>query len=323
MIKSRQLKSKHLVVMVLFLTIFAFVGNVCAGTYLSVASGKAGGTWYPLGGAISQIAQENLTDTVVTTMQGTGDANIMGVDRGVYTMGISFSFANDNAVAGRHQFKSAHSNLAGLASLYPAPIQIVVRADSDIKSVADLKGKRIAPGLKGTSGEVLIRTILNAYGLSYKDMKKVEHLAYSDAAMLLKDGHLDAFMPFTTVPAPVIQDVAVSIGGVRIISIGKEELNQIGSTNSGYSQQVIKAGTYVGQEEDVLTVGSNNVLIVQKKLDDESVYKITKGLVENKKKLEDVHQVLKTWSPEFAVRDLGVALHPGAAKYYREIGAIK
>jgi TRAP transporter TAXI family solute receptor len=216
------------------------------------------------------------------------------------------------------------TNISGLAALYPSPLQIVVRGDSDIRTVSDLKGKRIAPGLKGTSGEVLMRNILKVHGLDYKDMKKVEHLAYADAAMQMKDGHIDAFMPFTTVPAPVIQDTAVSIsGGVRILSLSEEKFAELKKINDGYAPLTVKAGVYKGHEEDALCVGSNNVIICQKSLPDDLVYDMAKALVENKEKFSKVHKVVETWTAEFAVKDIGVAIHPGALKYYKEIGVIK
>jgi len=291
---------------------------------LTIASGKAGGTWYPMGGAIADIIQGKVSGYNMAVMQGTGDANIIGVNNKMYTLGISFSFANADAAIGNAQFKSPMTNIAGLAALYPAPLQIVVRGDSDIKTIADLKGKRIAPGLKGTSGEVLVRNILKVHGLSYKDMKKVEHLAYADAAMQMKDGHIDAFMPFTTVPAPVIQDTAVSIsGGVRILSLSPEKFAELKKLNEGYSSQTIAAGVYKGQDEDALCVGSNNVVICQKDLPDQLVYDMARALVENKDRFAKVHKVVETWTPEYAVQDIGVPLHPGALKYYKEIGIIK
>ena len=291
---------------------------------LNIASGKAGGTWYPMGGAIADIIQNSLEGYNMAVMQGTGDANIMGVNAKMYTLGICFSFANADAAKGLAQFKKPMTNIAGLAALYASPLQIVVRGDSDIKTIDDLKGKRIAPGLKGTSGEVLMRNILQVHGMSYKDMDKVEHLAYADAAMQMKDGHIDAFMPFTTVPAPVIQDIAVTIsGGVRILSLTPDKFAELKKINDGYSEYIIKGGSYKGQDTDVLCVGSNNVVICQKDLPEKLVYDMTKALVDNKAKLTEVHKVVKTWTPEYAAKDLGVPLHPGALKLYKEIGAIK
>lgn len=290
---------------------------------MTVASGKSGGTWYPVGGAIANSIQDGLEDKTISVMQGTGNANIMGVQSGQYTMGISFSFANDDAVAGRDPFGTPHDNIAGMATLYTSPIQFVVRADSDIMTIDDLKGKRIAPGLVGTSGEVLVKNILSIYDITYEDMDKVEHLAYADAAMLMKDGHIDCFVPFTTIPAPVIQDIAVSSGGVRILSISQDKLVELKSINAGYNEFVIPAGTYNGQEEDVVTVGSNNTLIVGKNINEELVYQMTKSLCENEKNLQEVHKVLNDWSPEKAAQNIGVELHPGALRYYQEIGAIK
>ncbi|MBN2232341.1 MAG: TAXI family TRAP transporter solute-binding subunit [Deltaproteobacteria bacterium] len=298
-------------------------GTAWAKQNLTIASGKAGGTWYPLGGALADIIQTSVDDVNMAVMQGTGDANIIGVNNGMYTLGICFSFANADAVTGSNQFKQPLDRIAGLAALYTSPLQIVVRADSGIETVADLKGKRIAPGLRGTSGEVLVRNILTVHGLTYADMRKVEHLSYADAAMLMKDGHIDAFMPFTTVPAPVIQDIAVAIGGVRLLSLEADKFAALKEKNDGYSRYVIPGGTYKGQNTDVTCVGSNNVVICQKSLPDDLVYNMVKALADSKSRIAEVHKVLKTWSPEYAAGDIGVQLHPGAAKYYREIGVLK
>ncbi|MFH1153196.1 MAG: TAXI family TRAP transporter solute-binding subunit [Pseudomonadota bacterium] len=312
------------VLMVLSLVAGMGVFSAQAAENLTIASGKAGGTWYPMGGAIADIIQNGVEGYNMAVMQGTGDANIIGVNNKMYTLGISFSFANADAVQGMNQFTTPMTNIAGLAALYPSPLQIVVRGDSDIKTISDLKGKRIAPGLKGTSGEVLVRNILKVYGLTYDDMAKVEHLAYADAAMQMKDGHIDAFMPFTTVPAPVIQDTAVSVsGGVRILALSEEKFQELKAINQGYSRFVIKGSSYKGQDTDALCVGSNNVVICRKDLPDELVYKMTQALVANKEKFARVHKVVEDWTPEYATQDIGVPLHPGAAKYYQEIGAIK
>jgi len=155
-------------------------------------------------------------------------------------------------------------------------------------------------------------------------MKKVEHLAYADAAMQMKDGHIDAFMPFTTVPAPVIQDTAVSIkGGVHILSLDADKLAELKKINAGYSSLTVNAGTYKGHDTDAVCVGSNNVVICQKGLSEKLVYDMTKALITNKEKFTKVHKVVENWTPEYAVKDIGVPLHPGALKYYKEIGVIK
>ncbi|KIX13475.1 TAXI family TRAP transporter solute-binding subunit [Dethiosulfatarculus sandiegensis] len=321
MSRFRAIAKCGLQAVVLLLVLAASVA--LAGQNLSIASGKAGGTWYPMGGAIAEAVQNSVDGVNMSVMQGTGDANIIGVNNAMYTLGICFSFATADAVQGKAPFNKPFTNIAGLAALYSSPLQIVVRADSDIKTIEDLKGRRIAPGLKGTSGEALVRKILKVHGMSYEDMKKVEHVAYADAAMLMKDGHLDAFMPFTTVPAPVIQDIAVSIGGVRILNLAEDKFQALKKINAGYAKYVIKGGSYKGQDADVLCVGSNNVVIVQKKLAEDLVYKMAKALVDKKDKLSKVHKVMGSWNPAYACQEIGVPLHPGAAKLYKEIGALK
>ena len=257
-------------------------------------------------------------------MQGTGDANITGVNNGKYTMGICFSFAAAEARFGQAQFHQPMTNIAGMAALYSSPLQIVVRGDSDIRTIEDLRGKKIAPGLKGTSGEALMKSILRIHGLGYMDMARVEHLAYSDAAVKMKNGEIDAFMPFTAVPARVIQDIAQSMeGGVRLLSLNRSRFEELKATNQGLSEFIVQGGLYMGQDTDVRCIGSKNVLICQKNLPEQLVYEMIKTLVENQDKLREVDPALKNWTPEYGALELGVPLHPGALKFYRENGAVK
>ena len=184
----------------LVLTVLLNAGPVYALKNLTIASGKSGGVWYPMGGFAAYIFQNKLDGYKVMVMQGTGDANIIGVNDNKYTMGICFSFAAADARFGLTRFNQPMTNIAGMAALYSSPLQIVVRGDSDIKTIRDLKGKRIAPGLKGTSGEVLMKNILRVHGLGYMDMARVEHLAYSDAADKMKkrgDRRFYAFYRFS------------------------------------------------------------------------------------------------------------------------------
>lgn len=289
---------------------------------LTLASGPAGGTWYPLGGAIAKIIQDNIPGTVVSVQQGGGIANAKGVDQGVFDLGITYSHTAAEALAGEGNFDKPASNLSAIIALYPSALQIVVRADSDIKQIEDLKGKRISPGRKGLSGEALTRMILKIHGLSYEDMAKVEHVSYSDSVNLMKDRQIDMFDPITTWPAPSIQQIALA-GGVRLLPIRPEKMEELRKINPGYFTVTLKAGTYKGMNEDVPCVGSNAILVVRKDLPEDLAYKITKAIIENRSELINVHKSTEHLTPETATKDLGCSLHPGAEKYYKEIGALK
>ncbi|NHM26396.1 TAXI family TRAP transporter solute-binding subunit [Desulfofundulus sp. TPOSR] len=289
---------------------------------LTIASGPAGGTWYPLGGAVAKIIQNNIPGAVVSVQQGGGEANALGVDKGMYDIGITYSHTAAEALAGKENFKEPLKNIAGLAGLYPSALQMVVRADSDIKQIEDLKGKRISPGPKGLSGETMTRLVLQVHGLKFEDMAKVERVSYSDSASLMQDRQIDMYSPITTWPAPSIQEVAQA-DGVRLLPLRPEKFEELKKLNPGYTYITIKAGTYKGMEEDTPCLGSNAILIIRKDMPEDLAYKIAKALYENLDELKSVHKSLEYMTKDTIAKDLGVPLHPGVEKYYREVGIIK
>ncbi|MCJ7683370.1 MAG: TAXI family TRAP transporter solute-binding subunit, partial [Desulfobacteraceae bacterium] len=191
-----------------------------------------------------------------------------------------------------------------------------------IKSVADLKGKVISPGPKGHTGEFASRQLLEIYGLSYKDMAKVHHVGYNDTVSLMKDGHNDGFLLCTTVPASSIMDLA-STRKIDLISMSDDKIKAMQNLNAGYIPRMIPKGTYQGVDHDVYGFGFFTHLIARADLPDELVYKITKVMVENLPNFANVVSAMKGLKAEDLALDIGVPFHPGALKYYKEIGAIK
>ncbi len=143
---------------------------------IRMMTGPTGGSWIPLGGAIAELIQKSIPGTNVSAAPGGGIANVMAVEEGKTDIGFGNSSSSVDGVAGRTPFKAATKNVRQLANLYPQYFQMVVLEDSGIKSVADLKGKAICPGPKGHTGELLAQQVLQLYGLSYKDMSKVNHV---------------------------------------------------------------------------------------------------------------------------------------------------
>jgi len=198
----------------------------------------------------------------------------------------------------------------------------VVREDSGIKSVSDLKGKRISPGPKGHTGEFAARQVLEIYGLSYKDMSKVHHVGYNDAVALMKDGHCDAWLLCTTTPASSIMDLA-STRKIRLISLPEEKIKAMQKLNAGYIKRVIPKGTYHGVDYDVQGFGFFTHLIISAKLPDDLVYKITKTMVQSLPRYGQVVKSMKGVTAQDLALDIGIPFHPGALKYYKEIGVVK
>lgn len=289
---------------------------------LKMMTGPMGGSWYPLGGAIAELIQKNIPGSTVSVAPGGGMANVVGVEEGKADIGFGNSSSSVDGVEGRAPFKAPTKNVMQLANLYPQYFQIFVLKDSDIKSVADLKGKSICPGPKGHTGELVSRQILELYGLTYKDMSKVNHVSYSDAGALMKDGHAHAWLPGTTIPASVGLDLATT-KGIRLISIPDDKIEGMRKLNVGYLKRVIPAGTYPGVNYDVQTIGYFTHLVISAKLPEALVYKITKILSQHVDRLADVVKDMKGVTVKDLALDIGVPFHPGALKYYKEVGAIK
>ena len=288
---------------------------------LKMMTGPMGGSWYPLGGAIADAIQKEIPGVTFAVSPGGGVGNVEAIEFGKCDIGFSNSSSGVDGVYGRPPFKQKMNEMRQLANLYPQYFQIVVLEDGGIKSVADLKGKSIAPGPKGQTGEFAARQVLEIYGLSYKDMSKVHHVGYSDTVSLMKDGHCDGWLLCTTTPASTIMDLA-STRKIRLISLPEDKIKAMQKLNAGYIKRVIPKGTYVGVDYDVQGFGFFTHLIISAKLPDDLVYKITKTMVKNLPRYGDVVKDMKGVTPKDLATDIGIPFHPGALKYYKEIGAL-
>jgi len=284
-------------------------------------TGPMGGSWYPLGGAIMNAVQKEIPGVTVSVTLGGGVANVEAVEFGKCEIGFSNSSSGVDGVYGRPPFKQKMANMRQLANLYPQYFQIVVFEDAGIKTVTDLKGKSIAPGPKGHTGEFAARQVLEIYGLSYKDMSKVQHVGYSDAVALMKDGHCDGYLLCTTIPASSIMDLA-SARKIRLIALPEDKIKAMQKINAGYIKRTIPKGTYPGVDYDVHGFGFFTHLIISAKLPDDLVYKIAKSLVKDLPRLGDVVKDMIGVTPKDLALDIGIPFHPGALKYYKEIGVL-
>ena len=288
---------------------------------LKMMTGPMGGSWYPLGGAIADAIQKEIPGVTLAVSPGGGVGNVEAIEFDKCDIGFSNSSSGVDGVYGRPPFKQKMTQMRQLANLYPQFFQIVVLEGSGIKSVADLKGKAIGPGPKGHTGEFAARQALEIYGLSYKDMSKVHHVGYSDTVSLMKDGHCDGYLLCTTIPASSIMDLA-STRKIRLISLPEDKIKAMQKLNAGYIKRVIPKGTYVGVDYDVQGFGFFTHLIISAKLPDDLVYKITKTMVKNLPRYGDVVKDMKGVTPKDLAMDIGIPFHPGALKYYKEVGAL-
>lgn len=287
-------------------------------TDIRLMTGPQGGSWYPLGGAMAELIGKKMPNVRVTVQPGAGITNVKAVQAEKAEMGFANSCSTVDAIHGRDPFEKKYDNVMHMMALYPQYFQMVVPADSDIKSVADLKGKVLATQPKGNTGEQMSRHVLEVHGLSYDDCSKVHFVSYSDAVELMKNRQTDAFFLVTTVPASSVMDLAVS-RKVRLLSLSEDKIAELNKINSGYVKRVIKAGTYPGQDEDVMGIGTWTHLIVQAKMPKDLVRDICEIFVEGREAFGAVVKAMEGVTTETLASDVGVPFHPGAEEYFKSV----
>lgn len=286
---------------------------------VKLMTGPQGGSWYPLGGAIANIADK--AGVKIQVLPGAGIANVKGVDGGKADFGFGNSISTVDGVAGRAPFDTPTKNVCNVATLYPQYYQVVANADANIKSLGDLKGKALAVQPKGNTAEFISQQSLQVYGLKYEDMSRVSYVSYTDAVSLMKDNNAQAFTLGTTVPASAIMDLA-SARDIQLVSIPDDKFQAMRKLNPGYTKLVIPAGSYPKQTSDVQTIGYATHVIARCDLDENVVYKVLKGMVDNKADLAAITKAMAATTPKMMAEDIGVPLHKGAIRFYKEAGVL-
>ncbi|MCX5855837.1 MAG: TAXI family TRAP transporter solute-binding subunit [Deltaproteobacteria bacterium] len=318
-------KTLLIVLSVLVLTVI-FAGNsFAAKKFFAIATGGTGGTYYPLGGILAQALTEKVPDVVVTAQAAqasVANCNLIR-DHQIESAFVQSNVAY-NAYAGVDAFKDKPAkNIRGIASLYPETIQIVARADSGIKSMKDIKGKRLVPGDRGSGTEVDTLNVLSVYKLTYKDFAGVDWLSFSGASQRLQDKQAD--VTFTTAgwPTAAIQELSIS-ANVALVPIDEAKIKELTKKFPFYSRIVIPKGTYKGQAKDVPTITTMAQWVVDANVPDDVVYQLTKALWEGgSDKMARAHAKGKDVQMKTALSGMAIPLHPGAEKYYKEKGVIK
>lgn len=250
---------------------------------------------------------------------GASVANAKAIAKGEALAAIIQNDVTYYAWNGKFQFEGKPvKELRGIGTLYPEPVQIVVRADSDIKTLQDLAGKKVVVGAAGSGCAATAERILKAAGVW--DQIEPVYQTFSEAAQSLVLGQVDAEFTVIAYPAPAIDQIAVKTP-VRLIPIPDEVIQKLHDEGYPfYVKVVIPKGTYNGMDEDVQTVAVKSTLVVHKDVPEEVVYEMTKVLYENIDELAKAHQVAKQIDMNSAFEGLMVPLHPGAIKYYEEQG---
>ena len=285
-----------------------------------LATGGTGGTYYPFGGAIANIWNTKIENMNVTA-QATGASaeNLRLIHKGEAEYAIVQNDVMDYAYNGKDLFAGEKlENIMTIGTLYPEVVQIAVSKDSGIKSVADFRGKRISVGDAGSGVEFNAKQILEGYGLTFDDIKK-SNLSFKESAEGIQNGTLDGCFVTAGVPNAALQELAFSAGLV-LVPVDSVAAEKICKKYNYYTVTSIPGGTYKGTDSDTAALAIKATLAVNAKLDEEIVYQMTKALFENLDSLAAAHAKGKEVSAKAAVTGVSVPFHPGAKKYFTEIG---
>lgn len=285
--------------------------------FLNIATGGTAGTYYPLGGALAELLNKNIKDMNASAQStGAAVANINMLKDGSVDLAFVQNDIAYYAFNGTEMFKDKKvDSLRGIAALYPETIQFVTTADSGIKSIADLKGKKVAVGASGSGSEANARQILKEVGITYDDITP-QYLSFGEAVDALKDGNVDVGVVVAGFPTAAIQDLGASKSAV-IVEIPKDIQDKLMKDYSYYTKITIPAGTYPGQDKDVDTVAVKCILIGTDKIDDDMGGQIAKIIYENLDRMKSAHAVGKYITKDTALEGMSIKMNAGAEKYLK------
>jgi uncharacterized protein len=289
--------------------------------FINILTGGTSGVYYPLGVALSTIYSSAMPDATVqvqSTKASVENLNLLQQGRGevAFALGDSVKLAwEGNTEVG---FPGKLDKLRAIAAIYPNYVQVVASEDSGVATLTDLKGKSLSVGAPKSGTELNARAILEAAGLTYDDLGRAEYLPFGESVELIKNRQLDATLQSAGLGVASIRDLAASIP-IVIVSVPADLVENIGAP---YAPGIIPAGTYEGQTADVPTAAITNILVTRADLDDETVYQMTKALFENLDEMVAAHSAAKAISIDTAIKGLPIPLHPGAGRYYKEMGKL-
>ena len=324
--KRNKLFINTIIVAVLALAFVITPAHAAKRRYVSIAAGWVTGAYFPMAGAISRIAWKHLKDDgikVTAESSGASVANAKLIGAGDTDFAILQNDIAFYAAKGKDgMFKKPMKNLLGVATLFPEHCQVIARKDSNVKSIADLKGKKVAIGPVGSGTIENAAQILEAWGLSFDDLARAEQLTASQAADYLKDGRLDAAFYTVAVGAAVITDASLMVP-MDVVPVEGPNVDKLIAKYPFYAKQTVPGGTYKNNDADVPTVSVMAMLAASAEIEENIVYSILKAVYSDLPQLKKAHAKFKNIEKEKGLMGMSVPLHPGAEKYFKEIGIIK
>jgi hypothetical protein len=305
--------------MVVGVLVMSVAGAASAKTFVSLATGGTGGTYYPVGGGLADLISRHLPDVQMTGE--TGNASVANLNL-IGTHEIEMAFVQNDvaywAYNGERMFKTPYKNIRLVASLYPEHIQCITLKGSGVKDIMDIKGKRVSVGAPGSGVQGDVSAILQVAGIKYADMN-TDFLDFNNTTQRFKDGQLDVGFVTAGYPTSSIMDLA-TLHDIDLVSFSDEFMGELTETFSYFVKSSIPAGTYNGVDHDTPTPAVMAMWVCDADLPEDLIYRITKTFWENVEEMHKVHSKCKLFTLDTATAGASVPVHPGAAKFYKEAG---
>jgi len=296
-------------------------GPAAAQQQLSVATGGTGGVYFPIGGGIAELINTHIEGyQAVAEVTGASVENMGLISRGDSDLALALSDTVYQAFTGTGAFEGRQlPELRALASVYPNAVQIVALADSGITGLEDLRGKRVSVGAPGSGTEVNASTILAENGITDADFT-AQRLNFNETADALRDGTIDAGFWSVGPPTSSILNLAAT-RAITLIPLSEEEIGRAQEAEPVFAPYTLAAGIYDGVDAAVPTISIPNALVVSADMDEELAYQITRTIFEFVDELRAIHPAANDTTVEFTMASTPIPLHPGALRYFEEIGA--
>ncbi len=288
---------------------------------IRIGGGPSSSANYTTFAGIGNLITQDHPNYLINTEISTGSQeNIRMIQSGTVQFGVAMTDVEEAAAKGTREFEGSPVEICHVMGGYTTMLHMFVPEDSDVNSIADLKGKKLAVS-KGAMAQYYMPILLEAYGLT-KDDVQITETALQDICDAVNDGNADFGVHITPYTSSPIADLAAT-KGIRLLSIDEDHIKQISEANPFFYKSVIPGGTYTGIDEDTVVLGTRNNLVCAKSVDEEVVYNVVKSIIEHQEDLKDVHPQAHHFNKENAVEGALIDIHPGAAKYYKEIGIMQ
>ncbi|ELS3154396.1 TAXI family TRAP transporter solute-binding subunit [Vibrio parahaemolyticus] len=321
-------KFKHIALAASLAALTAGYSVAAEETFVTIGTGGVTGVYYPTGGAICRLVNKSRAEHGIRcSVESTGGSiyNINTIRAGELDLGIAQSDWQYHAYNGTSQFaeNGPFKELRAVFSVHPEPFTVVARQDSNIKTFDDLKGKRVNIGNPGSGQRGTMEVLMKEYAWSNDDFKLVSELKAAEQSKALCDNKIDAMVYTVGHPSGAIKEATTSCDS-NIVTVAGPKVDKLIADNSFYRVATVPGGMYRGSDNDVMTFGVGATFVSSTAVPEDVVYNVVKAVFENFDDFRRLHPAFANLKKEEMVKDgLSAPLHPGALKYYKEVGLIK